>query len=179
MDWPPLLKRRLDAFKIHSFVSPSILAERFRVNTSNLQLNLRMMVVKTIINSWTTSDRFHENTSQVCLFGCVAHSPIFCDFSCNDELAHYLRCPILWRVVGKLVPLGTVVGSTPLERLGLAPLVDVPGHDMRATCIAYWLYHYVKNENHVLATHINTRDKAARIIDLCCNVGKQFAQELF
>ena len=47
-------------------------------------------VMKTLFNSWTTSDRMHSDCTLPCLFGCRNE---------KDILSHYLRCPTLWRAI--------------------------------------------------------------------------------
>ncbi len=64
-----------------------------------------MRVVKTWVNSWATSDRYHEAVRLPCLFGCRK----------LDKLPHYVFCPILFFLVSKILP----VPAQPLERIGL------------------------------------------------------------
>jgi hypothetical protein len=46
-----------------------------------------MMFIKTITNSWSTSNRYHETIRLPCIFGCEG---------AKDTLKHYLSCDILW-----------------------------------------------------------------------------------
>ena len=46
-----------------------------------------MCVLKTWLNAWNTSTRFHDAIVLPCVFGCR---------DCEDCTAHYIRCPVLW-----------------------------------------------------------------------------------
>ena len=48
-----------------------------------------MQVIKTWVNSWSTSDRYHEDVLLPCLLGC-ADKP--------DDLQHYIHCPRIWDI---------------------------------------------------------------------------------
>ena len=47
------------------------------------------MFVKTTVNSWSTSNRYHEKARLPCIFGCEGS---------KDTLVHYLHCDILWTI---------------------------------------------------------------------------------
>ena len=51
-----------------------------------------MMVIKTVVNSWSTTYRYANNGGirLPCIFGCGG---------CRDEQSHYITCDILWTVV--------------------------------------------------------------------------------
>ena len=49
-----------------------------------------MMFIKTLSNSWFTSNRMHEPVRLPCIMGCEA---------CADRLVHYIHCAPLWDVV--------------------------------------------------------------------------------
>ena len=48
-----------------------------------------LIVMKTLSNGWATSERYHDNFANSCIFGCDG----------CDGLGHYLRCSRLWRPV--------------------------------------------------------------------------------
>ena len=50
-----------------------------------------LILVKTWTNSWTTSERYHDDKMNACLFGCVPEG--------SDAFGHYLRCPRLWKII--------------------------------------------------------------------------------
>ena len=54
------------------------------------ELYVQTSVLKTLFNSWTTSDRMHSDFKLPCLFGCRNE---------KDILSHYLGCPTLWRQI--------------------------------------------------------------------------------
>ena len=64
--------------------------------------------IKTWVNGWATSHRYHENKLLPCLFGCSGRI---------DSLSHYLQCPALlalWRFLAC-----GVASEDPLIRWGL------------------------------------------------------------
>ena len=88
--WHILLDRRLSGFGIEN---PS--TEEFCTNLKATLCSLKsqhrkghsLMFVKTIVNSWSTSYRYHETVRLPCIFGCEG---------CRDDLEHYLFCDTLW-----------------------------------------------------------------------------------
>ena len=68
-----------------------------------------MQVVKTWVNAWATSTRFHESVVLPCLFGCAEG---------EDRQAHYAQCPMLFYLQTQLR--FDEVPACPLTRLGLA-----------------------------------------------------------
>jgi hypothetical protein len=92
-------------------------------------------VVKTWLNAWCTSDRFHETSRQSCIFGC----------SFPDKLDHYLVCPAM-RVALANVSLGAL-GSSPLQLLALADAVCI---NLKLLSISFSLYHTLRFEFHQL-----------------------------
>ena len=119
-----------------------------------------MLVIKTLLNSWSTSDRYHEAHRLPCLFGCqtgqtgvpltdetepsalhaaFAHRPAI-----GDHLKHYLKCPNMWLIIA------TNRRSLPAidtgERLGVVP---VNRSRLLELAIAFHTYHAAK------ITHLN------------------------
>ncbi len=68
-----------------------------------------MCILKSWLNGWCASRRFHEVRTLSCLLGCLA----------PDTFAHYAACPRLWNVVAARTH-GQRSAST-IERLGLVP----------------------------------------------------------
>ena len=54
-----------------------------------------MRVIKTWVNSWHTSDRYHESIRLPCIFGCA---------DAVDKLAHYILCNNLHELIRGFVP---------------------------------------------------------------------------
>jgi hypothetical protein len=108
-----------------------------------------MCVLKSWLNGWCTSRRFHEVRTLSCLLGCPA----------PDTFAHYDACPRLWNVVAARTH-GQRSANT-IERLGL-----VPGARQREApanlALAYTLYHELKIGNlQMSADAIRVRSFAA------------------
>jgi len=83
-------------------------------------------LIRTWANGWCTSSRLHEATVLPCIFGCVG-SP--------DALAHYCRCPVLWRVVSSCDRL-SAAPSVP-EVLCLASRVPSSALRLVVACNSY------------------------------------------
>ena len=58
-----------------------------------LPCTVATQVLKTWINSWATSHRFHERIRLPCLLGCGS----------DDSLHHYLRCQRLWDLIAEVL----------------------------------------------------------------------------
>ena len=92
-------------------------------------------VVKTWVNSWATSTRYHEATIFPCLFGC----------SCGeDRQSHYAQCPLLYTILLQLRPHD--ISACPLTRLGLVS----PSRDALLTVSCVFAgYHAIKRSSFV------------------------------
>ncbi len=66
-----------------------------------------MRVLKTWVNSWHTSDRYHESVRLPCIWGCA---------DALDKLSHYVMCPYLFGLIKHFFP---PASHCPVERLGL------------------------------------------------------------
>jgi len=90
-------------------------------------------ILKTWVNSWATSDRYHEEIRHKCFFGC----PL-----AKDALPHYLSCPALWAKL-ELLPLApSPLPSSPPERLGIL------NPSLKNLCViscCFHAYHYTKS----------------------------------
>ena len=89
-----------------------------------------MMVLRTWLNGWATSTRYHEQVRHKCLWGCPVG---------DDTTAHYIVCRRLWRSVQAAVK--EAVPIDPLERLALASPTKA---NFRNLCIASHAYHTFK-----------------------------------
>ena len=65
-----------------------------------------LRIIKTWVNAWSTSTRFHNATILPCLFGCQDG---------QDRLSHYVMCPCLYTTIHKLRD----TSPCPPTRLGL------------------------------------------------------------
>ena len=53
------------------------------------QPHFAMAALKTLLNSWCTRGRYHDESAKNCVFGC-AGAP--------DDITHYVCCPMLWGI---------------------------------------------------------------------------------
>ena len=80
-----------------------------------LRMHDAFQVLRTWLNAWTTSTRYHEAVTLPCLFGCVEEV---------DDQAHYCRCPRMQAIIDHHVKFFRP--PTALDRLGLiSPSKDV------------------------------------------------------
>ena len=56
------------------------------------QPHFAMAALKTLLNSWCTKGRYHDNSSPRCIFGCLA----------PDDITHYVSYPLLWRICAQI-----------------------------------------------------------------------------
>ena len=52
--------------------------------------HVRMCILKTWCNGWTTSERMHHGDKRTCIWGCVGE---------QDSLQHYIQCNRLWNPI--------------------------------------------------------------------------------
>jgi hypothetical protein len=88
-------------------------------------------VIKTWVNGWATSYRYHEGVLLPCLFGCT---------DCKDELRHYFNCPHLFALWSFLAD---NVSSDPLVRWGL--IRPEPDEFLPIVCV-FSGYHAIRRE---------------------------------
>ena len=102
-------------------------------------LNIKVIVLRNLVNSWTTSYRFHEAVLLPCVFGCSLQYPEkeVATFS-RDELAHYLVCKPLWRLVSDILN-QDFCGLRAPDRLGVGKVFKFEG-----IVLAHQMYHYIK-----------------------------------
>jgi len=149
----PLFTNRLTNL-VHGFVPRGDVVQSFKVSLDGCQPHVRMACIKTILNTWTTSHRFHEEIRLPCIFGCsmvyaegepevlpVGIHPLV------DDLRHYLQCPTLWNIVGNAYSLP--VGHSIEQRLG----IKGPPFSPVALAIAFDIYHAIKIGNRYLISN--------------------------
>ena len=130
--WPLFLNQRL----ITALAIPAELVYSINWTDAFLAMrpfppHVRMILVRTWVNAWTTTTRMHERDIVSCFCGCSA----------PDSLAHYIVCPRLWRAVC----------SSCSEPLCIDPLsaISLPHPSfvsVRLSSVAFVLYHKFKGE---------------------------------
>eukprot|EP00972_Heterocapsa_arctica_P047620 7023676-Heterocapsa_arctica.AAC.1 len=83
-----VLKRLSSLFPEHAAFFQGIEWQTVFRTLRTLPHHPAMCVVKTYLNSWTTTARFHEERRLPCVFGCAEGA---------DSLPHYVACPKLWQ----------------------------------------------------------------------------------
>ena len=93
-----------------------------------------------LVNSWCTSRRLHEHRIHKCFF---------CG-EWDDDLAHYINCNVLWRLIVSAANMGTGWLSVPPQvRLGLVN----PSHKvMKLLACAFSVYHAIPNTLRIFST---------------------------
>jgi hypothetical protein len=152
--FPPSLSslfvRRLEEF-CPWFPPPANVADEFIRSLEGCQPLVRVACFKTLINSWTTSYRYHERELLPCIFGCrmvygedEPQVPPNRMHPLVDDVSHYLQCPTLWGIVGRVFPLP--IGHSIAKRLGVAG----PPFSPVALAMSYIIYHSLKQGNRPL-----------------------------
>ena len=118
-----------------------------------------MTVVKTLVNAWTTTRRYHEEQRWHCIFGCPGDM---------DELEHYAVCERLRREVKKAtkIPLGS---SSPIVGLGLS----VPSKTtLLRTSVMFTTYHALRISEKPLVLSRNIPVIANAAVSVACNAAR-------
>jgi hypothetical protein len=91
-----------------------------------------MRIIKTWVNSWSTSYRYHETPLLPCVFGCPRE---------KDNQDHYVMCPILFHTLRQLRP---TTSPDPIERIGL---FHTSVDNLRALSCTFSGYHAVRRSD--------------------------------
>ena len=173
MECAPLWHRRLCVVCADYDLQVVPAMQCLTVNLQELCRSNRILVVKTLANSWSTSSRYHEHHRLSCVFGCAVNCP---RHSCNDaadSVRHYLSCPILWSIIGLVTK--AFFGSSPCSRLGI---VAVPT-DLRPLALSYLLYHRMNLEHTYLVTNMSSRKCWATVLHLTFEAASAYAAEIY
>jgi len=118
-----------------------------------------MRVIKTWVNSWATSSRYHESVRLPCLFGCPDGL---------DSQSHYAMCPILFFLTAKSIK----VSKWPIERIGLSmPSIT----SLKSVACVFSAYHAVKRSTFVISLQVPTTLEN----DQCLITHRLFAESLW
>ena len=138
--WRKLLGDRLCTLCPEEFEEPYILSEDHFRSVCRVLMTIgpgpRLLVIKTLINSWSTSSRMGESVVLPCLF---------CGQVEEDELCHYLSCDTFWTLLISSAGLKTVS----LSLLSLSPSQRVGMLNPSKVCFkllagAFLVYHAIK-----------------------------------
>ena len=103
--------------------------------------------IKTVVNAWTTSRRYHEPILLSCIFGCSG--------GCHDEddVSHYLRCPALWGILCYSLHLHPPNMDLPVATL--IDLEDIDSPEVPAPLVAclFSIYHFIKRGRQTMIGH--------------------------
>ena len=97
--------------------------------------------LKTWVNSWSTSCRYHEADSWPCVFGCAGE---------KDDLSHYLTCDPLWSLACEAVPTGCrwqLPQPHPLEKLCF---LNTSPAGIKRLAMVYRGYHAIRMSHRTL-----------------------------
>ena len=100
--------------------------------------SVRIMALRTLLNSWATSRRYHENIQLSCVFGCGSLHPLLPGSDVSDSLAHYLVCPCLWHLLESR--LQTPLPTLPSQRLFLTGHFEISRYQVyrpRPQCFSW------------------------------------------
>ena len=98
------------------------------------------MVSKTWANSWSTTERYHEEQVLPCIFGCRQYRG--CEAGAKDSLGHYLDCPILWLLLYSVLRTPSFSISAPGAKLACLSRHSL--NDLRRLCLAFKCYHALR-----------------------------------
>ena len=136
-EWIELLGRRIATLCPGTVFVPHEVAWWFAWHLKAASPSLRVIMLRTVSNSWATSHRVEQCLESCCVFGCGLVHPLL-DTVPKDTLQHYLNCPVLWKIVRQLV--GEDASSVPLVLLCLTPRYS----DFRPMALAHCIYHGIR-----------------------------------
>ena len=172
-DFNKLINDRCDVLCPQQVFSPPRATGSLFNHLKSVSHSSAVMVLKTVVNSWTTSYRFHESVLLKCVFGCSCLHPLPLDFHPIDEVEHYLKCGRLWRIIDCIFPDAEIPNSVP-ARLGL-----VPGKaHLLSTVVAFKIYHFLKRGNWSLVASQASRKDVEYIHDIALRYGKFVVADL-
>ena len=92
--------------------------------------------VKTYLNAWTTSARYHDGVANKCIFKCCATPR-------SDCISHYFKCPALWNEIDNAFqrPLAQKWDHDVVDRLAFDSFEP---HKLVEIAIAFQVYHAAK-----------------------------------
>ena len=146
-----------DAFASRTHLSPTWWDD-LHCLWSNVKIYLRVCWLRTISGAWTTTHRMGEERVWQCMFGCPNE---------DDNLLHYLVCPILWQIA-----CGVFKGEESLsvsERLCLQSPSVVK---LQRLSVCHSVYHACKNHP---ACTVNGFPASALIVQ---NRGYEFSRAM-
>ena len=108
-------------------------------STHNFPKESKIIVMRSVLNGWVTSYRYHEHIALPCVFGCKLFHPIHPD-GYKDTLTHYLQCPLLWKIVADVLQVDIPTSAA-------FKLCLVPGCNPYIIIIAHKIYHFIKMGN--------------------------------
>ena len=89
-----------------------------------------MAALKTLLNSWCTRGRYHDESAENCIFGCAG---------ALDDITHYVCCPSLWSISAQ------AAGLHPAANVEVQILLrDPSAANLAQLVIAFSIYHAVK-----------------------------------
>ena len=141
--WQKLIAKRCEVIGVCNPTPFDMSARRdFIQSSKGLPIRARMAVIKTWTNGWATTERFHEEVTLPCIFGCGG----------RDNVAHYLQCDSLWTLLLSVVGAQTVhLKDTAAVR---ACLENTSQRSVLNCWFAFQLYHALKLD------HRGTVDRA-------------------
>lgn len=172
-DWIPLLSRRLAVLCQGEQLDTHSASWFFFFALDSESNSVKIMALRTLLNSWATSWRYHENVQLSCVFGCGSVRPLPAGLLPPDSLQHYLSCPILWRILESL--LHSPLPTRPSHRLCLT------GHfrDCKCIALAHSVYHGIKNDPASKLRHPATRLQLARLWQSAFEIGQIVFSDLY
>jgi len=137
IEWIELLGRRIATLCTGTVFVPHEAAWWFAWHLRAASPSIKVIMLRTVSNSWATSHRVEQCQDSCCVFGCGLVHPLV-DTVPKDNLQHYLICPILWKIVRQLV--GEDASSVPFVLLCLTPRYS----DFRPVALAHCIYHGIR-----------------------------------
>ena len=138
--WHKLLTKRFVDFGVSLPIDIVAFCQNLQNTLRSIPASRRkgcsLMFIKTITNSWSTSNRYHEPIRLPCIFGCEG---------AKDTLKHYLTCDILWTATCTGLGLSTewVNSSSISQRIGYPNPCSI---NIYANALMFKTYHALRSD---------------------------------
>ena len=172
-DWLALLERRLHILLPGVRVIVQQASFNLFSSIRALPLSSKIMVIRTVLNSWSTSHRYHEEYLLHCIFGCNLQCPLQEGVQYWDTLTHYIQCPMLWKIVNECYPLPEP-RPHPLQLICLR----FADSDPLPIIIAHHVYHSIRHGRGTALQQVRSLQDLRTIHNQATNHGKAIVADL-
>ena len=161
-DWAKLINKRLTATTGDNDINPMVGEQATKI-LKEIKGHTAMAAMKTMMNGWATTRRFHRDKIIKCIFGCDE----------PDDMTHYWRCSPRWQMVS--TPTGRQIDSYK-DIFGAGKTMELA--TVKLIAVAFTTYHsMIKGRPRCIAEADETGDYDVSL-RIAAAIAKTVAREL-